>query len=505
MGHKFKGDIQVDGSVKLPNENTEEVIVIDSSNNLLASGISTSDLQTVVDDAILQDGSKAMEADLDMGSNKITNVTDPTNDQDAATKKYIDDEIAALPSTFNIQGNWNANTNTPSLSSGVNPIAPDQYPLYIVSVAGNTTLDGYTDWVVGDKLYFANGQWYKADNNDAVTSVNSQTGVVSLDADDIDDAATTNKFATQTELDQISTNTSDISDNASDITNLQSDKADKTTTINTTAPLAGGGDLSANRTFSLDSQTLTSVTPELNDEIIISDQSDTFANKRATVQDIVDLASSPVTSVNTQTGDVVLDTDDITEANNLYFTDERAQDATGAMAANGEGIDLTYDDATPSFTADLNFPGLDAEASTENADLIAVWDDSASKHVKVTKSQFLAGSGGSPEDIKQTSFTAANNQSSAADVTGFAFANADVRSFKAWVSVTRDATADVYEAFEIQGIQKGASWDIAVQSVGDDSGITFSITNSGQMQYTSSDLAGHVSSIMKFRAITTEV
>lgn len=45
-----------------------------------------------------------------------------------------------------------------------------------------------------------------------------------------------------------------------DITNLVSDlaaKADKTTTISTTAPIAGGGDLSANRTFSLNADGIT--------------------------------------------------------------------------------------------------------------------------------------------------------------------------------------------------------------------------------------------------------
>ena len=39
----------------------------------------------------------------------------------------------------------------------------------------------------------------------AVDSVNTQTGVVVLDADDIDDSATTNKFATQGELDKANT------------------------------------------------------------------------------------------------------------------------------------------------------------------------------------------------------------------------------------------------------------------------------------------------------------
>lgn len=47
-------------------------------------------------------------------------------------------------------------------------------------------------------------------------------------------------------------------------------------------------------------------------------------------------------------------TDDLAEgAGNLYFTTERAQDATGAMAANSANVTLAYVDATPSLTADL--------------------------------------------------------------------------------------------------------------------------------------------------------
>lgn len=38
--------------------------------------------------------------DLSMGSHKLTNVTDPASNQDAATKKYVDTAVAAVPITL---------------------------------------------------------------------------------------------------------------------------------------------------------------------------------------------------------------------------------------------------------------------------------------------------------------------------------------------------------------------------------------------------------------------
>lgn len=47
-------------------------------------------------------------------------------------------------------------------------------------------------------------------------------------------------------------------------------------------------------------------------------------------------------------------TDDLDEgAFNLYFTDERAQDAVGGILQNSDNVTLTYNDAVPSIRADL--------------------------------------------------------------------------------------------------------------------------------------------------------
>ena len=87
------------------------------------------------------------------------------------------------------QGDWNADTNTPDIST-----ATVSGYFWIVSVAGTTNLDGITDWEINDWAVKTATGWTKVDNTDKVMSVNTQTGVVVLDADDIDDTSTTNKF-----------------------------------------------------------------------------------------------------------------------------------------------------------------------------------------------------------------------------------------------------------------------------------------------------------------------
>jgi len=96
--------------------------------------------------------------------------------------------VAQLPSSvFTYEGNWNAATNTPTLANGTG----DPGMVYRVSVAGTNL--GET-WEVGDLAIYDGSVWQKSDSLDAVQSVNSQTGVVILDADDISDTGTTNKW-----------------------------------------------------------------------------------------------------------------------------------------------------------------------------------------------------------------------------------------------------------------------------------------------------------------------
>ena len=101
-------------------------------------------------------------------------------------------------------------------------------------------------------------------------------------------------------------------------------------------------------------------------------------------------------------------------------------------------------------------------------------------------------------------FNAANNVSSATNITGFVFDNSIVRAFDAIVSVTiLDETTNKYAYYNLKGIHKLSNWVINSSYVGDVTGFTFSIDNNGQIKYTSTNITGYLSSSVNFRAMTT--
>ena len=57
-------------------------------------------------------------------------------------------------------GYWDAAANSPALSSGQG--SANSY--YIVSVSGSTSLDGESDWIEKDWVYFNGTNWVKLDN-----------------------------------------------------------------------------------------------------------------------------------------------------------------------------------------------------------------------------------------------------------------------------------------------------------------------------------------------------
>lgn len=105
-------------------------------------------------------------------------------------------------------------------------------------------------------------------------------------------------------------------------------------------------------------------------------------------------------------------------------------------------------------------------------------------------------------DVPTTSFIIADNTGSPTSITGLLFDPATVRSSVIEYSVYRSNIGN--EASECGTMlvtykSTAGTWELARYAVGD-AGVTFTITNAGQVQYTSTDLSGTTAGTMKFRA-----
>ena len=108
-----------------------------------------------------------------------------------------------------------------------------------------------------------------------------------------------------------------------------------------------------------------------------------------------------------------------------------------------------------------------------------------------------------PADILETGANILNDQRYPADVTDMKFNASIVRSFKIEGNITRTYDSNSkYEEFTIVGLHNGSGWDLQQDGMGD-AGVTFSITSSGQIQYSSTDLTYTISysGLCKFRGI----
>lgn len=114
-----------------------------------------------------------------------------------------------------------------------------------------------------------------------------------------------------------------------------------------------------------------------------------------------------------------------------------------------------------------------------------------------------------PNDIAQTTANIANNQTSATNVNGLIFNTGQVRSAIIEYSVYRTSVANpsgksesgtlniVYDNLAASGFK----WSIIGYGLNGLAGVTFTITDTGQVQYTSTDIgATGYSANMHFRA-----
>lgn len=237
-----------------------------------------------------------------------------------------------------------------------------------------------------------------------------------------------------------------------------------------------------------------------------------------------------VNSVLPVAGAVTIDSDDVLEGpTNLYFTDGRAQTAvitqviTNGVIDKSPSEDAVYDalalkqdtgNYITALTGEVTASGPGSVAATitanavtnaklaqmpastlkgNNTGLAADPTDLSASDVRALLSVLPSFAG----DIQRTTFVALDNTITPTNVTGLAFANGTVRGFDTILSVERNTT---YAEYSLKGIQKGASWEMSQDYIGDETGLTFSITSAGQIQYISTNTT--FNAILKFRALS---
>ncbi len=306
------------------------------------------------------------------------------------------------------KGTFNATAGTPSLANA------EQGDFYLIDTAG--TYEGVV-WGVGDHLLInadmggsvTASKIDKIDNTDAVASVNGQTGVVVLDTDDVAEGAA-NEYFTDAKADA----RADVRIAASDLTDLNDVSYtagpgidNYVLTYDNTAGTWGAEAAATAPVDSVNGQTgvvvldTDDVAEGAANEYFTDAKADARADVRIAASDLNALndvsytagpgidnyvltydntagtwgaevaASAPVSSVNGQTGVVVLDTDDVAEgAANEYFTDAKADariaaadltDLNDVSYTAGPGIDnyvLTYDNTAGTWGAEAAASGL---------------------------------------------------------------------------------------------------------------------------------------------------
>ena len=106
----------------------------------------------------------------------ITGGTITSSDSILTAFGKVQNQINSLVGGMQFVDFWNATTNSPTIPTAIG----NKGKYYIVQTAGTTSIDGITDWQVGDWVVSNGTTWGKIDNTDAVVSVNGFTGAVSL-------------------------------------------------------------------------------------------------------------------------------------------------------------------------------------------------------------------------------------------------------------------------------------------------------------------------------------
>lgn len=253
----------------------------------------TSDALQTLKNKVLGEGTELSD-NLDAASNKIINLLAPTADQDAATKKYVDDTAISAVSTHN------------NLTSGVHGVTGN--------VVGTTDTQTLTNKTLGA-------------NTSLAADLNAATFKVSALSDPIADQDAATKAYVDTAVSNLIDAAPGTLDTLNELAQAIGDNPDFITAVNdsiATKVSKAGDSMTGNLDFGGTSKVTSLAAPESDGDAVNKLYTDTEISASETRS--TEYTNSEILSVNTRIDE--LDTDDVAEgAGSLYFTDARAVSA----------------------------------------------------------------------------------------------------------------------------------------------------------------------------------
>lgn len=333
----------------------------------------------------------------------VTLNADPTQALHAATKQYVDSVVEGLHVHASVATATTANiadlADPPAAIDGVtltdgmrvlvkNQTAPAENGIYVYDLA-TTALVRSSDYNTaaeidsGDFVFVSGGSTY-ADTGWVQTETITTLGTDPISWTQFSGAGT------YTAGNGLTLNGTVFSINTA--VTVDVDSAQTLTNKTLTAPVVSGLYLSDNNIVIEGTSNTHETTLNFTDPT--QDNTITFKNETGTVAFTADITSA----IN------ALTTTDIEEGDNLYFTDERAQDAVGNIVSGSNSLAVTYNDGTPSITFDTTLAGTSYLSKSSG---LAV--DISALETKLIADKFTKKAAANVGNGTNTSFAIAHN------------------------------------------------------------------------------------------------
>jgi len=352
---------------------------------------------------------------INVSTSKIINVTDPTADQHAATKKYVDDTVGAVSSNITLSDGTDSdvfttgNTLTFDGGTGITTSVTDDQVSFAITNTGVSAATYGSSTAIPQLTVNAQGQITSASTNSISTTLNvmadnagtggDSSGTIALGTDTLkfvgdssqgieisfnnvdkkltianEDATTANKGVASFNSNDFSTSSGAVSIKSSGVSNAQlagsitnAKLSNSAVTVTAGAGLGGGGSVSLGSSVSLH--------VNVDNSTLESDGSDTIRIKDAGVtnaklaNDSITIGSTTIDLGNTSTvlaGLTQIDVDNIRIKDNTISTTDAGSPTTLTLDPNPVG-----DSGTVIIAGDLTVQGT---TTTINSTEVSIGD-----------------------------------------------------------------------------------------------------------------------------------